>query len=543
MALRRASLCAGLCCLFWLTPACLGQSTGSLTGTVTDSSGAVVAGARILCVNTETGQQTAVSTTSSGLFEVPDLSVGTYDVTVTHAGFQTLVTRSVEMLTGLTVDLPAVMRVGSTTDSVTITAAAPLVQTTTSELQTTVDSRQMADLPLNGRNAFDLAVLAPGSTTTDASTTPGQQDNSGLSVNGFLPTQNDWQLDGGAYNNLHFGSAPTLPNPDTLQEFTIATSNFSAENRGGGAVIKLTTRSGTNQFHGTLFEFFRNTKLDARNFFSATPDPYKQNQYGGTVGGPIKKDKLFFFGSYQGANQRGNPSPELDTVPTSGQRTGDFSQTGKIIVDPTTGAAFPNDVIPQSRLDPIGLKILQFYPLPDYGTNQYVQPAPGNRNDYQWLVKGDYYLGSKDVVTARYFWDSDTLDHDEATVPGFKANNAFYNRTFLVSDTHTFSSTWIWHSAFNYLITNRHEVPVSPTTMQALGAQVQPAGSNIPDKVNLTVTGYTKVFAGRGIQFYPDVFEYTTDVSHVFGKHILKFGTGIRHDHEYALNLADELGA
>lgn len=518
------------------------QSTGSMTGLVTDPSGAAVAEAQVTCKSVETGVEVHSATTSGGVFQVPDLPVGSYEVSITHAGFKTAVRTGITLLTGETVDLSLTLQLGETMQSVRVEGSAALVQTTTSEVKNTVDSRQMADLPLNGRNAFDLAVLSPGATSTNASTTPGQQDNLGLAVNGFLATQNNWQMDGGAYNNLHFGSAPTLPNPDALQEFTIFTANFSAENRGGGAVIKLTTRSGTNQFHGTLFEFLRNTKLDAPNFFAATPYPYKQNQYGGTLGGPVKKDKLFFFGSYQGTNTRGNPSPELDTVPTAAQRDGNFSATGKIIVDPLTNAAFPNDIIPQSRIDPIALNVLKYYPLPDYGVNGYLEQPPGNRNDYQWMLKGDYYLGSKDVLTARYFWDSDTLDHDEATVPGFLAHNAFHNNTILVSDTHTFSPTWVMHSSINYLETYRKETPVSAITPQSIGVQVQPAETGIPNKIYFTISGYTKLFSGRGLEFDPKVTEFQTDVSHTFGKHLLRFGTGIRHDVEYALNLADELG-
>ena len=128
-------------------------------------------------------------------------------------------------------------------------------------------------------------------------------------------------------------------------------------------------------------------------------------------------------------------------------------------------------------------------------------------------------------------------------MPGFLAHNSFYNRTFLVSDTHTFASTWILHTSFNYLETNRHEVPVSPITMEQLGAKVTPATTGVPDKIFITLNGYTKLFSGRGIQFYPDVYEFHGDIGHVVGRHLLKFGSGLRHDHEYALNLADELGA
>lgn len=153
-----------------------------------------------------------------------------------------------------------------------------------------------------------------------------------------------------------------MPNPDTLQEFTALTSNYSAENRGGGAVVSLTTRSGTNQIHGTLFEFLRNDFFDARNFFDLSTEPYKQSQYGATIGGPIRKNKLFYFGSFQGTNKRGSPNPKTLTVPTAPQHAGNFLATGHTIVDPTTKTPFPNDAIPQSRWDSVGTKLLAFMP-------------------------------------------------------------------------------------------------------------------------------------------------------------------------------------
>lgn len=316
------------------------QSTGALTGVVTDSSGAVVPGASVTCVNTETQLLLRAVTSANGLFRFPNLPVGSYEITVSHAGFTDVRRGGIQLLTEHTVNLSLVLQVGVISQSVVVDAPAPLVQAATSDVQSTIDSRQMRDLPLNGRNAFQLAELTAGAVSTDATTSPGDQDNVALSVNGLRPPDNNWELDGGTYTNKNYGSAPTLPNPDTLQEFTALTSNFSAENRGAGAVVKLTTRSGTNQFHGSLFEFLRNDKLDTRNFFSVGTEIYKQNQYGGTFAGPIRKNKLFFFASYQGTKKRGSPSPALATVPSVEQHDGDFSKTGRTIVDPASGDPF-----------------------------------------------------------------------------------------------------------------------------------------------------------------------------------------------------------
>lgn len=516
----------------------IAQSTATITGTVTDTTGATIAGANIVIANDATAQQIPVETTKDGDFAVPNLAVGSYTVTTKRSGFSTDVERDVTLLTGQTINLRIALKPGASTQTVEVTAGREQIQTTTSDVQFTVDKTQMENLPLDGRNPFDLAALAPGATTTDASTIPGQQDNRGLSVNGYTATENNWTMDGATYNNLHFGSAPTLPNPDTLQEFTIQTGTFSAENRGGGAVIKLTTRSGTNKFHGTVFEFFRNTVLDAVNYFSTTPSIYQQNQFGGTLGGPVRRNSLFFFGSYQGTIQRGSPSPEPVTVPTAAERNGIFPN---VIIDPATGNPFPNNTIPMP-FDSIGAKVMQLYPVAANGGSTFYKPTDSNRNDNQYLGRVDYQLGRKDSLAARYFYDHNVLDHDEGTVPGLKAHNGFTNQTFLVSDIHTFSSTWILHAMFNYLRTYRHEIPVTPATMEQFGANVQPATSNVPPKILVSISGFTQLFSGRGLQFNPEVAEYAADVSHTVGNHFIRFGGSFRDDAEYNLNLGDELG-
>lgn len=529
-----------ICAFFAFHSNISAQSTATLTGTVMDQSGAVIPGAGVLCRNTATQLELRTVTNSGGLFRIPNIPVGTYTVTVSRAGFGTLVRSGIELLTDHTVDLSLALQVGAASQSVSVTAAAPLVQSTTSDVQTTVNSRQMAELPLNGRNAFQLAVLTPGATDTDAGTMPGQSENAGLAVNGMRPTDNNWALDGGSYTNAQTGGTPTLPNPDTLQEFTALTSNFSAENRGGGAVIKLTTRSGTNQYHGTLFEFLRNDAMDARNFFGIGPEPYKQNQYGGTIGGPIRKNRLFYFGSFQGTNKRGSPSPRTTTVPTAAQHEGVFTKT---IMDPTSGMPFPNNTIPRSRWDSIGTKLLAYVPLPNSGANRLLFSPPSNKNDYQYTIKLDYVLGDKDHLSGRYFSDRNSYQRDNASVPGFYGNSIFRNQTVLVSESHTFSPTWVMEQSFNYLRTFREETPVTAITMQELGAQVKPSLADVPRKISVTLSGYTQVTTARGIHFNPALTEYRGGVSHPVNNHFVRFGGTFRHNHNYNLNLGNELGS
>jgi Carboxypeptidase regulatory-like domain len=529
--------------LYLALPPLGAQSTAILTGSVSDSSQAVIAGAVVVCTNTATHLTLRTVTNSNGLFRIPDIPVGSYELNVQHPGFTTLVRGGIDLLTDQTVNLSLMLQLGETTQSIAVTAPAPLVQGTTSDIQTTVTSRQMADLPLNGRNAFQLAVLMPGAVSTDTATIPGQQDNTGLAVNGFRPTDNNWMLDGGAYTNRNFGSAPTLPNPDTLQEFTALTSNFSAQNRGGGAVIKLTTRSGTNQLHGTLFEFLRNNALDTRNFFSIDTEVYKQNQYGGTAGGPIRKNRLFFFGSYQGMNKRGSPSPTTGTVPSADQHNADFNKTGHPIIDPTVGEPFPNNVIPRNRWDSIGAKLLAGMPLPNIGVNTILMAPPAKKDDSQYTLKIDYVIGARDHLSGRYFQDRNFFQRDVTSLPGYFGADTFWNKTVLVTEAHTFSPSWVMENSFNYLQTFRTEAANAPATMQALGANVKPAMEGPNPAIFITLTGYTRLFSSRGLSFNPAVAEWQSSVSHAVGSHFIRFGGSLRHNHEYALNLGDVNGA
>jgi hypothetical protein len=221
----------------------------------------------------------------------------------------------------------------------------------------------MTDLPLNGRNQLQLVALTPGAVNTGAGGT-FQAANGQFAVNGNRGTDNGYSMDGVSYSDPHFGTAPVLPSPDALEEFTVKSSNFSAGETGAGANIQFSTRSGTNAFHGTAFEYLRNDVLDARNFFASTKTPFKRNQFGGTVGGPIWKDKTFFFLSYQGTRVAGGANPSLATPPSQAYRNGSFS-SGRVIFDPITHQPFGGNMIAPSRFDPLAVKVLSLIPQPN----------------------------------------------------------------------------------------------------------------------------------------------------------------------------------
>ena len=324
------------------------QAIGSIRGTVVDSSQAVISGALVVAVNSATGVSRNEETNQEGIFVFPDLPIGAYQLQISRAGFQTQKRDGIVLLTGQTLDLQISLSVGSETQSVEVTSAAPLIQTASSSIQTSVDQKQMQDLPLNGRNPLQLTTLTPGTALTSTGTESGQQDNVGLTVNGLRATQNNFQLDGAVYNDRFFDSVPILPNPDALQEFTVQSSNYSAEYAGAGALVQLSTRSGTNSFHGSAYEFLRNTVLDAKNYFQQTAPPFKLNQFGGTVGGPIIKDRTFFFFAAEDLQQRSSPNPISIQVPTAAELNGDFSSLlakGIALYNPATGAPYPGNII------------------------------------------------------------------------------------------------------------------------------------------------------------------------------------------------------
>ena len=271
------ALAAVLFCLS-LAPSLRAQAIGMIEGTVSDRTGAMVPAASLSCKNVETGVVRTTETNVAGIFAFPDLPIGQYTLDISKAGFKALHAGPLQLVTGQEMNLALQLELGEVNQSVQVTTESTMVQTASSSVEASVTQKQMMDLPLNGRNPFTLTALTPGTVITNVGTESGQQDNQGLSVNGLRATQDNFELDGAIYTNRFFDSVPTMPSPDALQEFTIQTADYSAAYGGAGALVQLSTRSGSNELHGSAFEFFRNTKLDARNFFALTLPPFKLNQ-------------------------------------------------------------------------------------------------------------------------------------------------------------------------------------------------------------------------------------------------------------------------
>jgi len=511
----------------------MAQSTALLTGTVVDPSGSVVPQSEVICRNTATGLTHRASTNAEGLFRFPDLPIGSYEVTVTHTGFQTLIRTGLDLLTGHSVNLRLQLTVGAVHQSVQVRAGAPVVQTTSSQIQTTINSRSMRELPLNGRNALQLVLLTPGTVATGGSSF--QSANEQIEVNGMRGSDNNYTLDGSSYTDPHYGTAAILPNPDALEEFTVKSSNFSAAEAGAGASVELSTRSGTNQFHGSAFEFLRNNALDARNYFASDILPFRRNQFGGTFGGPIKKDRMFIFGSYQGTRVQGGASPAISQPPTAAERQGDFSGIGSTIYDPQTGQPFPDNIIPTARFDPLAAKLLSSIPLPNQPNGSLVFNPNNNQNDDQVLVRFDANLTSKDHFTARYFYDRYLFENQSSSVPNIYSSNIYRNQSILVSDTHTFGPSLLFTGSFGYTGVPRTLDSISPTTMQDLGVKVPAATAGVPPQILLDINGYANLNGGSPITLQPKTYEYRGRFTWMHGKHMVQFGMDTLHQGEYSL--------
>jgi len=341
----RKSLCAAVAVLtfmFFALALASASITGSISGVVTDASGAVLPGASVIATDTLTGIKTSVKTDAKGFYSLPALPIGTYDLEISHAGFKTY------RKTGMVIDANAAIRadagldVGAISEQVEVRMDSVHVETQSTQMGEVIESKSIEAVPLNGRSYIDLLALQPGVSPYNSGDTgtPGLGDAGNQSVNGQRETSNGFMVNGSNVEEGKNNGAAIIPNLDSIEEFRIITNNFDAEygNYSGGQ-INVVTKSGTNNFHGSGFEFLRNTALDATQYFTDSVPVFRQNQFGSTFGGPIRKDKTFFFVDYQGTRQT-QSSPATTTVPSAGNFTGDFSDSASSLTGSVGGPGF-----------------------------------------------------------------------------------------------------------------------------------------------------------------------------------------------------------
>jgi hypothetical protein len=389
----RIAVCRSVLLASALISSLLGQSqSASLTGVVTDSSGAAVPRAALRLVNTETGEAYQAGSNDSGNYDFPLLKPGRYNLTAELAGFKQVQQTGVILETGVPTRVDLKLEVGAITDKVTVEAVAPLVQSETASVGSVVQNQTIVDMPLIDRRGAQLAKLNGFVVQNGTGSSPQ------FSMAGGRGNNANWRMDGGNNNNILLGTSGVGFDPpvDSLQEFNVSISNYSAElGRSGGGVILMTTKSGTNDLHGSAYEYFRNTALNTRSFFAAKVPILHYNLFGASVGGPVRKNRTFFFFNYEGLRQK-TQTTQILNIPSPAQVRGDFSADTVAVRDPAGAGRppFPGNLIPTDRLDPIGAKIAAFYPVPNLAGR-----PPGNSNfigTTSDIAPNNYYIGRAD---------------------------------------------------------------------------------------------------------------------------------------------------
>src|SRR5215813_2795572 len=336
-------------------PLAMGQSTGGrIRGTVVDATGGAVVGAKVLLTNEANGTQRDTQAGATGEYIFLEIPVGSYQIQVDHPGFKKYVRKGVVVSLNEAVNLDIPLVVGGATEVVEVTGAPPLVDTTSTQLGAVVGERAVSNLPLAQRDTYQLLQLQPGVQSQVGLDTVYGSDRAGVvSVNGGRGRDNNFTVNGGDGNDQFAGLPAIQPSPDAIAEFRVLTNTFDAEyGRNSGAVVNVVTKSGTNAIHGSLYEFFRNQSLNAKGFFDTSKLDYLQNQFGATLGGPIKKDKTFFFVNYEGNRVRRGTSGDVVTVPTDAERAGNFSGAGQALAgDLSSGLNFAGQITQQGFAD------------------------------------------------------------------------------------------------------------------------------------------------------------------------------------------------
>lgn len=556
----------------------LAQSdTARLVGTVTDPTGAVVSGATITVTNLGTQRADSTQSDNAGNYVIPALPPGNYHVQVTQTGFQTL-EQDITLQTSQVATLNPALVIGQAATKVEVTSDVPIVETNTSNISDVVLGQQIKELPLNGRNITQLATLVPGVTrgvVAGQATGAGNQsetfrynDSGGasLSANGLRSQNNSFLLDGIDNNESLVNTIVFFPPADAIREFRVDTSVAPAEfGRAGGTIINNSFRSGENTFHGTAFGYLRNDNLDAQNNYFGTPcdaslssckPEFKRQQFGGSFGGPIIKNKLFFFGDYQGLRQYQPLGTETATVPTALMRTGNFSElltlpTPIVIKDPVTGAPLAGNILPPGEIIQPGANYLNAFPMPNLsgaatlcaqsnaaGTcilKNFVTQRNNIQNFDDFDVRVDWNVASKDTLFGRYSYgkDIETTSSRLPTLPaGFgSGTQADYPRSFVLGETHLFGANLINELRAGWVHTQLGYAP--PFNNVPLSANL-----GIPNANTLSILGGGALIGGNNnqIEYTGDYGPYTVpeqtfqvaeNLSWVHGKHTFKFGASI----------------
>ena len=543
--------------LLAICPFAVRAQQSALVGTVTDSTGAAAVGATITAKNVNTGEVRDASSNDVGEYAIPNLKAGIYEVSAEKQGFQRRVVERVvlDVQSNRSVDL--VLSLGQVTEQVTVSASPSELQTTESSVSTLFETKLVNEIPLNGRNFLQLQLLSPGVTLARGGTFTAVQiaaqntsiGGGNFSVNGMRDVYNDYILDGISFKDWIHGTNGMNPSVDAIQEFRLSTSNYTAEfGATAGGLVNMTTKSGTNQLHGVIYEFLRNDKFDATNFFTNAAGqrkpPLRRNQFGGTLGGPVRHNKTFFFGSYDGFRER-RTTTNFNTYPTVAMHSGDFSELLSlpnpiVIHDPKTGVPYPGNVIPQDQI----LGVMQAYldkyiPAPNRPglVNNYVVPLSRSNTTNQYLGRLDHVISDKMQVYGHYVLNQ-IQNAQQPINPNFshKERNFDHNGTLHFTDTISPTTVLDLHIGYNLFkqITSQNLEGTTPNISRDLlginGVSQDPRASGTPAFATSGFGGLDAASTPR--QWFSERFEYGGSVSLVRGKHLIRAGMNAVRHHE-----------
>ena len=525
----------------FVAPLAHGQAVAvaEIHGQVLDSSGAAVPGATIRAIQTETQFTRTVNSDAEGGYVAANLPIGPYQLEVTSGGFRTYLQSGIFLQVGNNVQVNVALQVGSVSESLEVRSQATMVETKDNSVAQVIDQRRILELPLNGRQATSLVLLAGGSAyaPTAGNDSVGSKSfysSVVISVAGAQGNTLNYLLDGGDNNDTFSNVNMPFPFPDALQEFSVETNALPARNglHPGGAV-NVVTKSGTNQFHGSLFEFLRNGSVNARNYFLPQHDVLHRNQFGGTFGGRIIKDKLFFFGGYQGTRQVQSVPQSQIVLPTPAALAGDFSvlDKNKALIDPTNGAPFSNNQIPVSRFDPAAVAYSKYLPVVNDPSGTFTYSIPRTGNDDQIIGRIDYLRSEKHTLFGRYFvvdysnpavWDPRNIL--VTTVTG----NLQRAQSLTLGETYTIGPNTVnsFHATVSRRRNDRSSAPemIGPKDLGIASSNLSPT---IPNYVQVQITGGTSITGCQTCtpaKFNVNTFQFADDLDLVRGKHQLAFG-------------------
>ncbi len=535
-----SQLCLTVATALWLalcaSPLGAQYTTASLGGTVLDATGAAVPGAKITIRNVDTGLVLTATTETTGAYLFSRLPVGAYELTVEKEGFATYVQPRFTLAVNQAATQNVTLRVGQVSERVTVEAEAELVVTRTATAGQLVDQRQILELPLNARRPERLIYLAAGTVDLGRNSCvicghggvyPGEET---AGVNGAGRGQVNFQLDATSHNDTYLNAGLPFPNPDSIQEFNLQSNNLTAEyGNASGGIVNIVTKSGTNEIHGSAFHLLRNGALNARQFFAPEQDKLKRNQFGGSLGGPVVRDRLFYFGTFQGTRVRNQAAGRISFVPTAAQRAGDFSSVSRQLVDPLTNQPVPGNQIPASRLNRVSQFFLKWIPLPNGPGNQLTFAGnPIRQTENQFMTKLDWVHGRHQIAGRYYFTDYDqpaVLPKDNVLAAA--SGNAVRLQNISINHNFTASAALLINSTFGFNRQRGGSLVAAPFSFRDAGVAIEgqeTSSLKAPPALSVSVTDGFSISTSHLGAFDRGDFTIREVVTRIQGPHELRFG-------------------